>query len=50
MLADTLIALNNKEIAMIGLHFTNAENLELYLGEFSITRGAVTVLPNLKLL
>ena len=32
--SGTLIALNNKEIAMIGLHFTNAENLELYLGEF----------------
>ena len=41
--SGTLIALNNKEIAMIGLHFTNAENLEHYLGEFSITRGAVTV-------
>lgn len=34
-----LATLNNKEIAMIGLHFKNAENLELYLGEFSITRG-----------
>lgn len=37
--------LNNKEVAMIGLHFTNAENLELYLGEFSITRGT-TVTPS----
>lgn len=32
-------AFNGKEIAMIALHFKNAENLELYLGEFSITRG-----------
>ncbi len=34
-----IAALNNKEIAMIGLHFKNATNLNLYLGEFSITRG-----------
>lgn len=40
-----LVTLNNKEIAMIGLHFTNAENLELYLGEFSITRGT-TLTPS----
>ncbi len=32
-------ALNNKEIAVIGLHFKNAANLDLYLGELSITRG-----------
>ncbi len=34
-----LAPLNNKEIAMIALHFTNATNLDLYLGEFSIQRG-----------
>ncbi len=32
-------AFNNKDIAVIGLHFKNATNLSLYLGEFSITRG-----------
>ncbi len=37
-----IAALNNKEIAMIGLHFKNASNLSLYLGEFSITRGEST--------
>ncbi len=34
-----IAALNNKEIAVIGLHFKNAANLNLYLGELSITRG-----------
>ena len=33
--------LNGKEIAMVALHFENAENLDLYLGEFSITRTAM---------
>ena len=27
---------------MVALHFENAENLELYLGEFSITRNEMT--------
>lgn len=36
----TLSTLNNKTLAMIALHFTNANNLNLYLGEFSIVRGA----------
>ncbi len=34
--------LHNKDIAVIGLHFKNAANLSLYLGEFSITRGEST--------
>ncbi|HIY48362.1 MAG TPA: T9SS type A sorting domain-containing protein [Candidatus Barnesiella excrementavium] len=32
-------SLANKTIAMVALHFENASNLDLYLGEFSITRG-----------
>ena len=39
--SGTLGMLNGEEIAMIALHFENAENLDLYLGEFSITRGAM---------
>lgn len=39
--SGSLAQLANKEIAMIALHFQNAENLELYLGEFSITRGTM---------
>lgn len=35
-----LASLNNKTIAMIALHFTGAENLDLRLGEFSIVRKA----------
>lgn len=27
---------------MIGLHFMNAQDLDLYLGEFSITRGTTS--------
>ena len=42
--SGTLGMLNGKEIAMVALHFENAENLDLYLGEFSITRGT-TVTP-----
>ena len=34
-------SLANQNIAMIALHFQNAEDLELYLGEFSITRNAM---------
>ena len=37
-----LTTLSNKEIAMIGLHFKNTQDLELYLGEFSITRGTTS--------
>lgn len=37
-----LNTLGNKDIAMIGLHFKDAQDLDLYLGEFSITRGATT--------
>lgn len=37
-----LTTLSNKEIAMIGLHFMNAQDLDLYLGEFSITRGTTS--------
>lgn len=34
------------ELAMVALHFTNAENLDLRLGEFSIIRpGATAVVP-----
>lgn len=35
-----LAALNNKTLAVIALHFKNTENLNLYLGEFSIVRGS----------
>lgn len=35
-----LNVLNNKTLAMVALHFTNASNLDLYVGEFSIVRGA----------
>lgn len=38
----TLAPLANKEIAMIGFHFENTDNLELYLGEFSIIRSATS--------
>ena len=31
--------LNGKYLALVALHFQNANNLNLYLGEFSITRG-----------
>lgn len=34
-----LMALNNKTLAMVALHFENANDLDLYLGEFSIVRG-----------
>lgn len=34
-----LNALNGKDLAVIALHFKNASNLNLYLGELSITRG-----------
>lgn len=30
---------NGKDLALVALHFTNAQNLKLYLGEFSIVRG-----------
>lgn len=39
--SGSLAMLAGKEIAMVALHFENAENLDLYLGEFSITRGAM---------
>lgn len=39
--SGSLASLADKEIAMIALHFENAENLELYLGEFSITRATM---------
>lgn len=39
--SGALAMLAGKEIAMIALHFENAKNLDLYLGEFSITRGAM---------
>ncbi|MCM1110158.1 MAG: T9SS type A sorting domain-containing protein [Clostridium sp.] len=32
-------ALRNKTIAVLALHFQNAENMDLYLGEMSIKRG-----------
>lgn len=37
-----LASMANQNIAMVALHFANAENLELYLGEFSITRSEMT--------
>lgn len=39
---DERSALENKQLAMIALHFRNAENLDLRLGEFSIVRGLET--------
>ena len=39
IIRGALTSLNNKTLAMIALHFTNAQNLDLYLGEFSIVRG-----------
>lgn len=33
-------SLNGKELALVALHFQNAEDLNIYLGEFSIVRGA----------
>lgn len=41
-ISGTLASLANQNIAMVALHFENAENLELYLGEFSITRNEMT--------
>lgn len=38
-ISGLLASLDGQEAAMIGLHFKNAENLEFYLGEFSITRS-----------
>ncbi|MEG1905661.1 MAG: LamG-like jellyroll fold domain-containing protein, partial [Bacteroidales bacterium] len=40
IIRGALTALNNKTLAMVALHFTNAQNLDLYLGEFSIVRGS----------
>lgn len=34
-----LLSLNNKTLAMIALHFANAEKMNMYLGELSIVRG-----------
>lgn len=39
---DERSALENKQLAMVALHFRNAENLDLRLGEFSIVRGTET--------
>ncbi len=38
VIRGTLNTLNNKTLAMVALHFKNAANLDLYLGEFSIVR------------
>lgn len=40
--SGTLATLANRNIAMVALHIQNADNLELYLGEFSITRSEMT--------
>ncbi len=37
-----LSALENKRLAMVALHFTGADKLDLRLGEFSIVRGNAT--------
>lgn len=34
-----------RTIALVGLHFSNAENVDMYLGEFSIKRGS-TLTPS----
>ena len=34
--------LAGKDLALVALHFQNAQNLNLYLGEFSIVRGTAT--------
>lgn len=39
IIRGSLLPLNNKTLAMVALHFRNAKNLNLYLGEFSIVRG-----------
>ncbi len=36
---ENLSALSGKNLAVVALRFRNAENLNLYLGEFSIVRG-----------
>ncbi len=41
-IAGALNVLNGKELAMVALHFKNAKDLNLYLGEFSIVRGTAT--------
>ena len=50
-ISGSLASLANQDIAMIALHFQNAENLELYLGEFSITRSDMSTpaTPEIKL-
>lgn len=37
--------LRNKTIALVGLHFKNAQNLDMYLGEFSICKSGSTATP-----
>lgn len=37
-----LSVLENKRLALVALHFTDADNLDLRLGEFSIVRGNAT--------
>jgi len=36
-------AFNGKKLALVALHLENAENLDFYLGEFSISRPSVAV-------
>lgn len=36
-------AFNGKKLALVALHLENAENLDLYLGEFSLSRPSVAV-------
>ncbi len=38
-ISGQLASFNNKQLALVALHFTDAENLNILLGEFSITRG-----------
>lgn len=41
-IASALNVLNGKDLAMVALHFKNAKDLNLHLGEFSIVRGTAT--------
>ncbi len=41
---DELSGLEDKELAMIAIHFKNAENLDMRLGQFSIVRGNETAM------
>lgn len=49
-ISGQLAQFNNKSLAMVALHFTDAEDLDILIGEFSITRGsyATPAAPQIK--